>query len=139
VAATELLRRRYQRLLWAYPAWYRRERGLEMVTTLLDTAEPGRRWPAVADAADVVRGGLRCRLQLPRGPILLIVAAVVALFAAVAGSSLASMASASVLATPPTEDEAAAVSEIAMGQAPRTLPGPVLPSAPTSGSTTATR
>ena len=45
---------------------------------MLDAAEPGRRWPARADIADVVARGLRCRLKLPRGPGLVIVTAVAA-------------------------------------------------------------
>ncbi|MER5459040.1 hypothetical protein ABT008_30175 [Micromonospora sp. NPDC002389] len=57
------LERRYRHLLRAYPADYRRERGEEIVGTYLDLADPGRRWPSVADAADLVRGGLRQRLR----------------------------------------------------------------------------
>ncbi|MGN9808829.1 hypothetical protein ACTMSW_05650 [Micromonospora sp. BQ11] len=57
------LERRYRRLLRAYPADYRRERGDEIVGTYLDLAGPGRRRPSPADAADLVRGGLRQRLR----------------------------------------------------------------------------
>ncbi|TCB90277.1 hypothetical protein E0H26_27260 [Micromonospora zingiberis] len=57
------LERRYRRLLWAYPANYRRERSEEIVGTYLDLAGPGRRWPSPADVADLVRGGLRQRLR----------------------------------------------------------------------------
>ncbi|WP_433386764.1 hypothetical protein [Micromonospora sp. KLBMP9576] len=57
------LERRYQRLLRAYPAEYRRARGAEIVGTYLDLAGPGRRWPSPADAADLLRGGLRQRLR----------------------------------------------------------------------------
>ncbi|MFC0004311.1 hypothetical protein [Micromonospora siamensis] len=57
------LERRYLRLLWAYPAEYRRARGAEIVGTYLDLADPGRRRPSLADAADLVRGGLRERLR----------------------------------------------------------------------------
>ncbi|MEU7934965.1 hypothetical protein [Micromonospora echinofusca] len=57
------LERRYHRLLRAYPAEYRRARGAEIVGTYLDLAGPGRRWPSPADAADLVRGGLRQRLR----------------------------------------------------------------------------
>jgi hypothetical protein len=59
---TDVLERRLRRLLLAYPAGYRRERGAEIVTTLLDTARPGQRVPGAADAVDVVRAGLRCRV-----------------------------------------------------------------------------
>ncbi|MEU4644416.1 hypothetical protein [Micromonospora sp. NPDC023814] len=57
------LERRYHRLLRAYPAEYRRARGAEIVGTYLDLAGPGRRWPSPADAADLLRGGLRQRLR----------------------------------------------------------------------------
>lgn len=40
------LRRCYQRRLRAYPRWYRRERGAEILTVLLDAAAPGQRRPA---------------------------------------------------------------------------------------------
>lgn len=64
----EMLRSRYQRLLWAYPNWYRQERGLEMLSTLLEGSAPGQRWPSNADIFDVAGRGLRCRFRLPRGP-----------------------------------------------------------------------
>ncbi|MFC0504357.1 hypothetical protein [Micromonospora costi] len=57
------LERRYLRLLRAYPADYRRSRGAEIVGTYLDLAGPGQRWPSPADAADLLRGGLRQRLR----------------------------------------------------------------------------
>jgi hypothetical protein len=57
------LERRYLSLLVAYPADYRRARGAEIVGTYLDLAAPGRRWPAPADAVDLLRGGLRQRVR----------------------------------------------------------------------------
>ncbi|MFF5217507.1 hypothetical protein [Micromonospora sp. NPDC000442] len=57
------LERRYRHLLRAYPTDYRRDRGDEIVGTYLDLADPRRRWPSLADAADLVRGGLRQRLR----------------------------------------------------------------------------
>ncbi|MFG2061481.1 hypothetical protein ACGFIK_08650 [Micromonospora sp. NPDC048871] len=57
------LARHYRRLLRAYPADYRRERGDEIVGTYLDLAGPERRWPSPAEAADLLRGGLRQRLR----------------------------------------------------------------------------
>ncbi|GAA1819931.1 hypothetical protein GCM10009682_45540 [Luedemannella flava] len=65
---TEALHRRYGRLLWAYPAWHRRELGPGLLTTMLDAAAPGQGRPTGADVVDLVLGGLRCRLGLPRGP-----------------------------------------------------------------------
>lgn len=58
------LERRYRRLLRWYPPDYRAHRGDEFVATLLDLAPPGRHRPTVAEAADLVAGGLRCRLGL---------------------------------------------------------------------------
>jgi DNA-directed RNA polymerase specialized sigma24 family protein len=58
----EPLARRYRRLLIAYPDSYRRQRGEELLGTLLDTARPGQRRPTLAEAADLMLGGLRQRL-----------------------------------------------------------------------------
>ncbi|MEO3817143.1 GlsB/YeaQ/YmgE family stress response membrane protein [Plantactinospora sp. B24E8] len=60
---TSPLVRRYRRLLRIYPAGYRAERGDEIVGTYLDLVDPKRRWPSPADAADLLRGGLRERLR----------------------------------------------------------------------------
>jgi hypothetical protein len=60
---TGALERRYRRLLRAYPAAYRAERGDEIVGTFLDTAGPDRRWPHVRDAADLLGDGLRQHLR----------------------------------------------------------------------------
>jgi hypothetical protein len=57
------LERRYHRLLRAYPAEYRAERGAEIVGTYLDLAGPQRRWPSPVDAVDLLSGGLRQRLR----------------------------------------------------------------------------
>jgi hypothetical protein len=57
------LERRYRLLLRAYPPAYRVVRGAEITGTYLDLAGPGRRWPALGDVADVLRGGLRERLR----------------------------------------------------------------------------
>ena len=56
-----LLERRCRWLLYAYPAWYRRDRGGEMLGTLLEASPPGRRWPSFRDARALVIGGLRVR------------------------------------------------------------------------------
>ncbi|GIJ45302.1 hypothetical protein Val02_21880 [Virgisporangium aliadipatigenens] len=55
------LERRYRRLLRAYPAGYRHERGDEIVGTLLDAAAPGQRRPDPRQAARLVMAGLRTR------------------------------------------------------------------------------
>jgi hypothetical protein len=55
------LARCYRLLLRAYPAWYRRERGEEMLGTLLEASPPGRRWPSLRDARALIMGGFRVR------------------------------------------------------------------------------
>ncbi|XTZ18294.1 hypothetical protein ACQSSU_13460 [Micromonospora echinospora] len=57
------LERRYRRLLRAYPPEYRRTRGDEIVGTYLDLAGPDEERPSLADAVDLLRGGLRQRLR----------------------------------------------------------------------------
>jgi hypothetical protein len=56
----EVLERRYRRLLLAYPAAYRRQRGTEMLDTLLHQ-HPGQRWPSTREAWALLSGGLRVR------------------------------------------------------------------------------
>ena len=55
------LERRCRWLLRAYPAGYRRDRGGEMLGTLLEASPPGARWPSFRDARALVIGGLRVR------------------------------------------------------------------------------
>jgi hypothetical protein len=63
------LERRYRRLLAAFPAGHRREYGEEMIGVLLASTPEGRRRPRLADAFDLIAGGLRARLRPPRtGP-----------------------------------------------------------------------
>lgn len=60
------LERRYRRLLALFPADHRREYGEEMIGVLLACTPQGRRRPPLADAFDLIVGGLRARLR-PRG------------------------------------------------------------------------
>jgi hypothetical protein len=53
--------RRCWLLLRAYPAAYRRERGDEIITTLLEASPEGRRRPLLRDMRALVIGGLRAR------------------------------------------------------------------------------
>jgi hypothetical protein len=76
------LERSYRRLLWAYPRFYRRHRGLEMVTTMLDAAEPGQTRPTRAEVRHLLLSGLRCRL-VPPGWAGKIAAGIVTLWVAV--------------------------------------------------------
>jgi hypothetical protein len=55
------LERHCRWVLRAYPAWYRRDRAGEMVGTLLEASQPGRKWPSFRDARALVIGGLRVR------------------------------------------------------------------------------
>jgi hypothetical protein len=56
----------YRRLLLAYPADYRHERGDELVSTLLASAPPGRRRPTIAEAFDLLYHGIRTRARVTR-------------------------------------------------------------------------
>jgi hypothetical protein len=107
----------YRRLLWAYPRWYRRERGVELLSTLLDAAAPGQRRPTGREAVDLVLGGLRCRFAVPRGPGYRVVGALFVVIAGVAGFAGAGSAY-----PPSTVDlsRATAVADTAMGAAPPT-------------------
>src|SRR4029079_12898583 len=86
---------------------------------------PGRRRPAPADVLDMIRGGLRCRFRPPRGLRPRAAAVIVALFAALAGSTIAARWAVSTFAATPTESQAAAAAATAVGKAPRNVPGPV--------------
>ncbi len=57
------LERRYRRMLFAFPADHRREYGEEMIGVLLASTPEGRRRPRLADALDLVTGGLRARFR----------------------------------------------------------------------------
>lgn len=54
----------YRRLLVTYPPEYRREHQAEILTTLVEAAEPGRRWPSLREAGGLLVGGLRTRALL---------------------------------------------------------------------------
>ena len=57
------LERRYRRLLAWFPAEHRREYAEEMISVLLASTPEGRRRPRLADAFDLMTGGLRARLS----------------------------------------------------------------------------
>ncbi|MEV6847966.1 hypothetical protein [Actinoplanes sp. NPDC051411] len=81
--------RHYRRLLWAYPRPYRDHRGAEILTTLLEMAEDGRR-----PGFHLIFAGLRQRFRLPaRRPLAwmaaLLAAAVLGGFGAAAGTWIA--------------------------------------------------
>ncbi|MEU4426053.1 hypothetical protein AB0F81_35990 [Actinoplanes sp. NPDC024001] len=77
--ADPTLERAYKRLLRAYPSGYRRRHEREIVTTLLEMAEPGQQRPARADVWHLLASGVRQRFRLPAGRPLAWVFAVLAL------------------------------------------------------------
>jgi hypothetical protein len=124
VSDTDRLRRGYRLLMWAYPRWYRRERGPELVTTLLDDAAPGQRRPRLAEALDILRGGLLARLRVPRDVVSYMAALVAVLWFGLAGAAVGVRLSP--YPGPPAEEQAIAVAMVAVPQVPRNIPGPVI-------------
>lgn len=61
------LERRCRLLMRAYPAGYRRERGDEIIATLLEATPEGRRRPLARDMRALIMGGLRARAAQHRG------------------------------------------------------------------------
>jgi hypothetical protein len=120
----EQLLRRYRRLMLVYPRWYRAERGLELLTTLLDDAPPGRRRPTLGDAADLVRGGLRARIRPPRGFGAYLAAVLVTAGTVLLGAALGVRLSA--YPGPPDEARAVAAAAVAVPRQPHDVPGPVV-------------
>ncbi|GAB2588239.1 hypothetical protein Aab01nite_49020 [Paractinoplanes abujensis] len=86
---TVRLARRYRRWLTAYPRAYRRERGPEILATLLDAADPGRSRPAAREAALLVRHGLGRRVA-EFGRRAFVVAAFAAVLGGLSGIALGS-------------------------------------------------
>jgi hypothetical protein len=60
------LERGYRRLLFFYPARYRRVHDEEILAVLMTAAPDGQRRPGIAEAADLIWGALRVRLQPQR-------------------------------------------------------------------------
>jgi|GEM_PF-5001400 len=83
------LERRYRRWLLAYPRAYRRERGPEILATLLESAEPGRDRPAAREAARLLWHGLGARLA-GAGARAYVVAAFAAVLGGLSGTALGS-------------------------------------------------
>jgi hypothetical protein len=81
------LERRYRRLLWAYPRSYRHAHGDDLLTTLMDAAEPGRSRPTRADVVDLARGALRQRFRLPLGVYPVVAALLAALILGAIGAA----------------------------------------------------
>lgn len=62
-----ILEARYRRALTLLPARYHEQRAEEMVSTLLDGATDGRRWPSVAELTSIVALATRLRVGAPGG------------------------------------------------------------------------
>jgi hypothetical protein len=61
-AGADVLEARYRRILTLLPAAYREHRGEEMISTLLDGAPRGRRWPSIAELASLAALAIRLRV-----------------------------------------------------------------------------
>lgn len=108
------LERSYRRWLRVYPASYRRERGLEMITTLMEAAGPGQTRPSRVEVAYLLLMGLKFRFVAPTwtGRV---AAGLVAIWAAVVLSGAGALA---VWATAdPQKPDLTAVSDSLAGQA----------------------
>ncbi|GAA0560516.1 hypothetical protein GCM10010172_49550 [Paractinoplanes ferrugineus] len=114
---TARLARRYRRWLLAYPRPYRRERGPEILATLLDAADPGRSRPAPREAALLLGHGLGRRLA-EFGRRAFVIAAVAAVLGGLSGIALGSWLSWRDV-DPMTPDRSTAIS-----LAPTVLPVP---------------
>ncbi|MFC4068877.1 hypothetical protein [Actinoplanes subglobosus] len=89
--ADERLVRTYRRLLLAYSGPYRRRHGTEMITTMLEMAEPGRSRPSAGEAWHLIHSGVRQRFRLPAGrPLAAVTAVLVAMILGVFGAAAGS-------------------------------------------------
>ncbi|HWS31961.1 MAG TPA: hypothetical protein VN408_04375 [Actinoplanes sp.] len=109
------LERSYRRWLLAYPAFYRRERGAEIVTTLLEAAGPDQTRPSRGEAAYLLMMGLKVRFVAPTwtGRV---AAALVAIWAAVVIGGAGALAVWAAAA--PRVPDLAAVSDSLAGRPP---------------------
>jgi hypothetical protein len=106
-AADERLVRHYRRLLLAYSGRYRRLHGAEMLTTILEMAEPTRSRPSAGEAWHLIGSGVRQRFRLPSGrPLTSITAVLVTLVLGVLGAAAGSRLGESVSTGLPAQPEA---------------------------------
>ncbi len=63
MSGSDGLERWYRRLLAWYPADHRRVHGEEMIAVLLAATPQSRRRPSIADAVDLIKGGLQTRTR----------------------------------------------------------------------------
>ncbi len=118
--ADPALERAYRRLLHAYPRSFRNRHGAEIVTTLLEMAEPGRRHPTAIESWHLLAAGTRQRFRLPAGRPLAWLAAVLALLAGGAlGAAGGSWAAEQTLAPLPSAAQGREVLGLVTGRAAR--------------------
>ncbi|MGW0435729.1 hypothetical protein ACWDV4_24705 [Micromonospora sp. NPDC003197] len=86
------LTRRYRRLLFSYPRDYRRERGAEIIGTLLELAPAGRTRPTLREAANLIRHGMRARLGRPDSRAVVVWAALTAIVCGLFTAAIATRA-----------------------------------------------
>ncbi|MBO3738556.1 hypothetical protein [Actinoplanes flavus] len=113
--AEPTLERVYRRLLHAYPRPYRRRHGAEIVTTLLEMAEPGQRRPRLADSWHLIASGLRQRFRLPHRPLAWLAAALALLAGGAFGAAAGSWAAVQTRADLPGTGRTLAVHQLAAG------------------------
>lgn len=114
----------YRRLLLCYPRSFRRERGLEVVTTLMDAAEPGRTKPTRSEAANLILSGLKWRFRLPSGPAYRLAAVLAAMLIGLAASAAASEAVWRASPTMPTDATVEAIGRSVTALTPVQGPNP---------------
>ncbi|WP_433611718.1 hypothetical protein ACQP2P_45100 [Dactylosporangium sp. CA-139114] len=114
------LRRRYGRLMLAYPSAYRREYGTEIVTTLMDAAGPGKERPTAGEVRDLLLGGVRQRFRLPVGRLMMLAAVSTALTAGALGAAAGSAVGWATRPAPPADAAVAEVAGLAAGRPTRT-------------------
>lgn len=104
------LERHYRRLLLAYPRGFRLRHGDELVTTLLEMAEPGRSRPAAGDGWHLFTSGIRHRFRLPAGrPLARVGVVLAALLLTAFGAAAGSWVSGQMLTALPSDDRVAAL------------------------------
>ncbi|WP_229074855.1 hypothetical protein [Actinoplanes sp. DH11] len=113
------LERAYRRLLRAYPRAYRRRHGHEIVTTLLEMAEPGRRRPSRTERWHLIGSGLRQRFRLPAGrPLALVAAVLVTLIGGASGAAAGSWTAERTSTAVPSQAGVEALHERLLGDTP---------------------
>ncbi|WP_328473963.1 hypothetical protein OHA21_13910 [Actinoplanes sp. NBC_00393] len=110
------LERTYKRLLRAYPPGYRRRHGREIVTTLLEMAEPGQQRPARAEMWHLLGSGIRQRFRLPAGrPLAWALAVLALLIGGAIGSAAGSWAAERTFAALPSDSATTELQQLVAG------------------------